>query len=196
MKRFIDPPSQEDEEWHPENGELNAHIDRTSFCQFRRNRGLAQKVLQKGSKEEDLRMRVSGINSARERESEYRRDRSIGSVADKGQKYEAEPSRSCFNQRNLMSMPLDALIPDDSFLPHVFKALHEELGSGGHEGDGNDNGTEADPRVGLGFCLYKFAFRFLQSFWGGGVERESIVLARGVVQEDSRADIAEVTISV
>jgi hypothetical protein len=34
MEGFVNPPSQEDEERHPENGELDAQIDRTGLCQF------------------------------------------------------------------------------------------------------------------------------------------------------------------
>lgn len=118
MKWFIDPPSQEDEEWHPENGELDTQIDCTSFCQFRRNWRLAQKVLQKGSQEENLSRKVNEINPAKSRGSAYRRERAVSSKTDKGQENEAEPSKSYFNQRNLMSVLLDALLPNDAFLPH------------------------------------------------------------------------------
>jgi len=34
VKGFINPPSQKDEEWHPEKGELDTQIDCSTFCQF------------------------------------------------------------------------------------------------------------------------------------------------------------------
>ena len=95
MKGFIDPPSQEDEEWQPENGELNTQIDRTSFCQFRRNLRLAQKVLQAASQEENLSRRVKMDQiSVGGRGPAYRRNRPIRSKTDERQKYEAEPSET------------------------------------------------------------------------------------------------------
>ena len=56
MEGFVNPPSQENEEWHPEKGELDAQIDCTSLCQFRRNLGLVlvPKVLEAGMQEVDL----------------------------------------------------------------------------------------------------------------------------------------------
>ena len=95
---FIDPPSQEDEEWHPEEGELDTQIDCTSSRQFRRDMGFAQKALQNGSEEEDLSRRVNGTNLTCERGCAYRRYRAIGSKTDEGQKYETEPSKMRVNQ--------------------------------------------------------------------------------------------------
>jgi hypothetical protein len=37
MKGLANPPSQEHEEWHPEKGKLDAQIDCTTLCQFRRD---------------------------------------------------------------------------------------------------------------------------------------------------------------
>ena len=91
---------------------------------------------------------------------------------------------------------LDALFSDDSVLPYSFNALHEELGSGGHEGDGDGDGTEANPRVGLGVFHREIAFPLLEGIRGGWVELESVIIARGVVQEDPRANIARVTINI
>ena len=93
-------------------------------------------------------------------------------------------------------MPLDALFPDESVLPHSFNALHEERGSGGHEGNGDHDGTETNPGVGLGVLQREVAFHFLEGIRGGWVELESVIIARGVVQEDPRTNIARVAISV
>jgi len=95
-----------------------------------------------------------------------------------------------------MLVPLDALLPDGSRLPYGFKTLHKELSSYGHESDGNDNGAEANPRVGLGILLLEIAFLFLEGIGGSWVECECIVFAGRVVEEDSRADVADVTVSV
>jgi len=76
-----------------------------------------------------------------------------------------------------------------SLLAHRLDALHKELGSDGHDSDGNDNGTEANPRIGFWFHLCEFALLFLEGIWGGWVELESVVLAGGIVEEDSGANI-------
>ena len=95
-----------------------------------------------------------------------------------------------------MLVRLNALLRDGSLLAHGFDALHKELGSDGHESDGDDNGTEANPRIDFGFRLGKLAFLFPEGSWGRWVECESVVLARGVVEEDSRANVAEIVVSV
>ena len=89
-----------------------------------------------------------------------------------------------------MSASFNALLADGSLLAHGFDTLHKELGSDGHETDGNDDGTEAHPRVGFGFLFCESAFLFLESIRGRWMELESIVFARGIVQEDSGANIA------
>ena len=83
-------------------------------------------------------------------------------------------------------MPLDALFSDELVLPHGFNALHKELSSGGHEADGDDDYTEANPRVGLGVLHREVAFPLSVGIRGGWVVFESVILARGVVQEDPR----------
>jgi len=93
-------------------------------------------------------------------------------------------------------MSLDALFPNDSVLPYGFNALHKELGSGGHEGDGDSDGTEANPRVSLWVLRREVAFLLLHGMRGSWVEFESVIFARGVVQEDPRANITRVAISV
>ena len=93
-------------------------------------------------------------------------------------------------------MPLDALFSDEFVLPHGFNALHEELSSGGHEADGDDDYTEANPRVGLGVFHREVAFPLPVGIRGGWVVFESVILARGVVQEDPRGNITRVAISV
>ena len=85
----------------------------------------------------------------------------------------------------------NALFTDSSLLSHGFDTLHKELGSDGHESDGNDNGTEANPRIGFGFLLCEFAFLFFEGIRGGWMELKSIVFARRIVQENSGANIAE-----
>ena len=92
-------------------------------------------------------------------------------------------------------MPLDALFADELVLPHGFNAHHEERGSCGHEGDGDDDGTEANPRVGLWVLHREVAFLLLVGIRGSWVEFERIIFARGVVQEDPRANIARFAIS-
>ena len=80
-----------------------------------------------------------------------------------------------------MLIPLDELLSDGSILPYGFNALHEKLSGGGHESNGNGNGTEANPRVGLRFRFREIAFHFSKGFWGSWVELESIALAGRVV---------------
>ena len=80
----------------------------------------------------------------------YNRDRAVGSKTNEGQEDEAEPSKRRVDQWNLQSVPLDALVLDEPVLPHAFNTLDEELGSGSHEADGDDDGTETNPGVGLG----------------------------------------------
>jgi len=93
-------------------------------------------------------------------------------------------------------VPLGVLFPDEPVLPHGFNALHEKLGSGGHEGDGDDDGTETNPGVGLGVLQREVAFHFLEGIRGGWVEFESVIIARRVVEVDPRTNIARVAISV
>jgi hypothetical protein len=116
----------------------------------------------------------------RGRRSTYRRNGAIGSKTDEGQEYKAEPSKTHVNQWNLMSVHAGRTPPDGSVLTHGFKAIHKELGSDGHKSDGNDDGTEANPRVGFGVRLREVAFLFLEGIGGGWVEFESVVLAGGL----------------
>ena len=85
------------------------------------------------------------------------------------------------NEWDPQSVPLDALFPDETILPHSFNALHEELGSGGHEADGDGNCSDANPRAGLGVLHRELAFLFLEGIRGGWVERQRVIIARWVV---------------
>ena len=122
-----------------------------------------------------------GQISVRGRGFAYRRNRAICTKTDKRQKYKAEPSKMHVNQQNLTSASLNVLLANGSLLTHGFDTLHKELSSDGHESDGNNNGTEANPRIGLGFLLCEFAFLLLEGIGGGWVELESIVISRRVV---------------
>jgi len=84
---------------------------------------------------------------------------------------------------------LNALLGNCPLLAHRLDTLHKEFGSDGHDSDGNDDGTEANPRIGFWLHLFEFALLFLEGIWGGWVELESIVLSRRVVEEDSGANI-------
>jgi len=78
-------------------------------------------------------------------------------------------------------VPLHALFPDELVLPHEFNALHEELGSGGHESDGDGDGNKANPRVCFGVLRREIVFPFPEGIRRGWVEFKSVILARRVV---------------
>ena len=90
----------------------------------------------------------------------------------------------------------DALLFDVSSLTHVLKAVHKELGSDGHESNGDDDGTKANPRVDFGLRLGELELLLLEGVGGGRVEFESIVLAWGIGQEDAGAYVTKVILSV
>lgn len=95
-----------------------------------------------------------------------------------------------------MSTLVHVLLPNVSRLAHTFEAVHEKLGSDGHDGDGDYDGTKANPRACLRFRLSELTLFFLESVGCVWMEFESIVLAGWVRQEDARADITEVMVSV
>ena len=95
------------------------------------------------------------------------------------------------NQQNPMLMLRDALLLYISTLTHMFQAIHKELGGDTHEGNGDYDYTEANPRVDFWLCLRKFTLLFPKGIWGSWMEFEGIFFARRVGQEDTRADIAK-----
>jgi hypothetical protein len=126
----------------------------------------------------------------------YRRNGAIGSETDKGQEYKAEPSRTRVNQWNLGLASLDALFPDVPSLSDRFKAVHEELGGDSHERNGDYDDSKASPRVGFRFLHRQVMFHFLECLGCGWVECEGVVLAGGICQENTRADVAKAMVSV